>query len=69
MVHAAVFGWGASVFGETDPNIGYVEGPLGGHIIEDSNEVTTLRHIFDEVRSATLSQRESVKLVRTMIPA
>ncbi|ASU78937.1 XRE family transcriptional regulator [Actinopolyspora erythraea] len=70
-VHAGLSGGGFTVlsFEETDPDIGYIEGPLGGHIIEDSNEVTTLRHIFDEVRSATLSQRESVKLVRTMIPA
>ncbi|MDI2031480.1 helix-turn-helix transcriptional regulator [Saccharopolyspora sp. TS4A08] len=51
---------------QTDPDVGYLEGPLGGHVIEDVDDVTTLHNRFDRVRSAALPERESLSLVRTI---
>ncbi|WP_406692105.1 helix-turn-helix transcriptional regulator [Saccharopolyspora sp. ID03-671] len=51
---------------QADPDVAYMDGPLGGHVIEDPHDVGTLRNLFDEVRAAALPQRESLSLVRTI---
>ncbi|NHD16022.1 MULTISPECIES: helix-turn-helix domain-containing protein [Actinopolyspora] len=51
-----------------DPDVAYMESPLGGHVIEDNSDVTLLRNLFDELRSSAMPQRESVDLVREIAP-
>lgn len=49
-----------------DPDVGYMDSPLGGHVIEDTGDVRALRNLFDEVRSSALSQRDSITLASTI---
>ncbi|MEU6130935.1 helix-turn-helix transcriptional regulator [Saccharopolyspora sp. NPDC047091] len=37
-----------------DESIGFLDTPLGGHIIDRAEDVTALRYVFDEVRSHAL---------------
>ncbi|MDP9641348.1 hypothetical protein J2S53_001293 [Actinopolyspora lacussalsi] len=53
---------------QTDPDVAYMDGPLGGHVIEDNADVTLLRNLFDELRSSAMPQRESIDLVREIAP-
>ncbi|MGQ0840449.1 helix-turn-helix domain-containing protein [Actinokineospora sp.] len=46
-----------------DPDIGWVEHPLGGFVVDDPKGVTTLSMIFDDIRAAALSVRDSARLI------
>ncbi|WP_181188428.1 helix-turn-helix domain-containing protein [Actinopolyspora mortivallis] len=52
----------------TDPDVAYMDGLLGGHVIEDNSDVTLLKNLFDELRSSAMPQRESIDLVREIAP-
>lgn len=39
---------------QADPDIGWMDNPLGGHVIEASEDVTALKIMFDDLRSLAL---------------
>jgi transcriptional regulator with XRE-family HTH domain len=49
-----------------DPDIGWVEHPLGGFVVDDPKGVTTMSMIFDDVRAIALSVRDSAMLIATI---
>lgn len=49
-----------------DEDIGFTDTPLGGHVIDEPSDVTTLAHLFDEIRSVALPAPESTALLRNI---
>ncbi len=49
-----------------DPDIGWIEHPLGGFVVDDPRGVTTMSIVFDDVRAAALSVRDSATLISTI---
>lgn len=47
----------------TDPDVGYQEYPVGGHLVEDVDAVARMSVIFDDLRAAAMSTRESAQLI------
>ncbi len=52
---------------ETDPPLGYFDGPLGGTMVSEARDVTSLMGMFDDLCAAALSEDESVDLLRTVL--
>ncbi|AOS63832.1 helix-turn-helix domain-containing protein [Actinoalloteichus hymeniacidonis] len=50
-----------------DPDVGWTENPLGGNVIEDRDDVATLRTMFDELQRLALSKRDSTRLLARML--
>lgn len=49
---------------EIDPPLGYIDGPLGGHLIDSPGDVASLIKMFDDVARHALSETASRKLLR-----
>lgn len=47
-----------------DPDIGWIEHPLGGFLVDDSKDVVTMCTVFDDLRAAALSVRDSARLIK-----
>jgi transcriptional regulator with XRE-family HTH domain len=48
-------------------NVAYAEGSVDGQLIEESEEVETLRLSYDRLRDSALSPGESLELLRTVL--
>ena len=46
-----------------DPPLGYFDGPLGGHLVNDTSDVAAIIRIFDDVQKAALTEAESVTML------
>lgn len=51
----------------TDPPLGYLDGPLGGDVIDDETDVARLEEMFDTVRRIALSEADSRDLINTVL--
>lgn len=49
-----------------EESVGFVDTPLGGHTIDDPDDVAALRYVFDELRSCALSSPDSLDLLRNV---
>ncbi|WP_253673095.1 helix-turn-helix domain-containing protein [Streptoalloteichus tenebrarius] len=49
-----------------DPPLGYLEYPLGAHVVEDDEAVRRLETLFDDLRALALDPRASVRLITTI---
>jgi transcriptional regulator with XRE-family HTH domain len=49
-----------------EESIGFVDTPLGGHTIDDPDDVAALRYVFDELRSCALSSPDTLDLLRNV---
>lgn len=49
-----------------EDSVGFVDTPLGGHTIDDPDDVAALRYVFDELRSCALSSPDSLDLLRSV---
>lgn len=47
-----------------DPDVGFSDTPLGGHVIDDADDIEALRYLFDELRALSLSSPDTVALLR-----
>ncbi|RKT83108.1 Helix-turn-helix domain-containing protein [Saccharopolyspora antimicrobica] len=45
------------------PDVGFSDTPLGGHVIDDADDVAALRYLFDELRALSLSAPDTVTLL------
>ncbi|APU15683.1 DNA binding protein with helix-turn-helix domain [Actinoalloteichus fjordicus] len=52
---------------QADPDVGWSENPLGGHVIEDRDDVAALTFMFDELRGLALSKRETAQLIARIV--
>ena len=50
-----------------EPDIGWLEHPLGGNIVDDPGDVATMAMLFDDLREAALGVRESTKLISALV--
>ncbi|APU22281.1 helix-turn-helix domain-containing protein [Actinoalloteichus sp. GBA129-24] len=50
----------------TDPDVGFADNPLGGHVIDEAADVAALNFMFDELRSLALPTQDSLRLVTTI---
>lgn len=47
-------------------SIGFLDTPLGGHTVDDADDVAALRYVFDEVRSTALPAPASLDRISTI---
>jgi transcriptional regulator with XRE-family HTH domain len=50
-----------------EPDIGWLEHPLGGNIVDDPGDVATMAMLFDDLREAALGVRESTRLISALV--
>ncbi|GDY31959.1 helix-turn-helix domain-containing protein [Gandjariella thermophila] len=50
-----------------EPDIGWLEHPLGGNIVDDPKDVATMATLFDDLREAALGVRESARFIAAMV--
>ncbi|MFI0464474.1 helix-turn-helix domain-containing protein [Saccharopolyspora sp. 5N102] len=56
-------------FPDQEESIGFLDTPLGGHTVDDEDEVSALRYLFDELRSVALSAPASLDRLRRLAQA
>lgn len=49
-----------------DESIGFMDSPLGGHTVDNEDDVAALRYVFDDLRSVALSAPASLGWLRTI---
>ncbi|RCW39806.1 helix-turn-helix protein [Halopolyspora algeriensis] len=52
---------------ETDPPLGYFDGPLGGYMIDDEGDVASMVNIFEDVRALALDEAASARLIAAIL--
>ena len=48
---------------QAEPDVAYLEYPVGGHLVEDVDVVARLSMLFDDLRAQAMSIRDSVQLI------
>lgn len=48
---------------KTDPPIGYIDGPLGSHVVDNPGDVATMLSMFRDVQRLALSEADSRTLI------
>jgi hypothetical protein len=51
----------------SDPDVAYVEYPVGGNCIEDAKDVSRFTILFDDLRDAALSSRDTTSLIGAIV--
>ncbi|GGM33759.1 transcriptional regulator [Longimycelium tulufanense] len=51
---------------ESYPDVGWVEYPVGGSLIDEPRDVLTMSAVFDDLRALALGVRESAKMVSSI---
>ncbi|MDA3643832.1 helix-turn-helix domain-containing protein [Saccharopolyspora indica] len=53
-------------FAADEEPIGYMDSPLGGHTVDEAEDVTVLRYLFDGLRATALPAAASLELLRSI---
>ncbi|SFS34268.1 helix-turn-helix domain-containing protein [Saccharopolyspora flava] len=48
-------------------DVGFSDTPLGGHVIEEDDDVAALRYLFDEIRALSMSAPDTVKVLQKIL--
>ncbi len=52
---------------DIDPPLGYFDGPLGGYLISDPGDVSSMVNIFDDLREPALDAADSTELLAAIL--
>jgi hypothetical protein len=51
----------------TDPPLGYFDGPLGGYMVSNKGDVTTMINMFDDLRHTALPESDSAEMLAAIL--
>ncbi|SDO96437.1 hypothetical protein SAMN04487905_101267 [Actinopolyspora xinjiangensis] len=64
--HASPSGSFALLSFDNNEAVGFLDTPLGGHTVDDPNDVEALKYVGDELRSTALPAPASLELIRSI---